>query len=62
MKETIGSVSVIIFMILISIGYINNLIWIFDNWSILGYGTKFFNIIGIFVPPLGGFIGIYHFF
>jgi hypothetical protein len=62
MKEGFGMVSAIFFLLFIGVGYINNIIWMLDSWAVLGFGTKFFNITGIFVPPLGGFLGIYHFF
>jgi len=62
MKEIFGNILAGLIFLLVGIGYINNIIWMFDSWNLLGYGSKFFNIIGIFVPPLGGYLGIYHFF
>jgi len=62
MKEVMGSILAILFLLLIGIGYINNIIWMLDNWSVIEFSVKFLNVTGLFVPPLGGLIGIYHFF
>lgn len=62
MKSIFGNIMAGLVILLVGVGYINNIIWMLDNWSLLGYGSKFFNIGGIFIPPLGGYLGIYHLF
>lgn len=54
------SVSLVLVMV---IGYIYNLVWLFDNWHTMETFTKGLNILGAtFVPPLGSILGAYHFF
>lgn len=60
-----GSLSVIgagSVLILLGVGYIYNIVWVIDKWHYLGIFSKMLNIASIFLPPLGGVIGIYHFF
>lgn len=44
------------------LGYINNIIWLFDNWHSLSWGFKAFELFTIIAAPLGSIMGIIHFF
>lgn len=48
--------------IVLGVGYIYNIVWIIDVWQKIGTFSKMFNIASMFFPPLGGILGIYHFF
>ncbi len=62
MKEFFGTTFMLVIVVMFGFGYISNIIWLFDNWSIIEFGAKFLNIAGTFFPPLGAILGIIHFF
>ena len=62
MKDLFGGMLIVGIIGIFGFGYISNIVWLFDNWSIIEFGTKFFNIVGVFMPPLGSILGIAHFF
>lgn len=45
-----------------AVGFINNVIWMFDSWHEISWLAKAMGIMGIFIPPLGAVMGIIHFF
>lgn len=55
-------VGIAFLIILSALGYINNIIFTIDNWHSFSWFGKAFETISIFFPPLGCFVGIYHFF
>ena len=46
----------------LSFGWIYNIVWIIDNWSHLSTLAKVGEIFIIFAYPLGGILGLIHFF
>jgi hypothetical protein len=63
LKDFAESTFGIIVIILVAGGYINNIIWMLDNWSYMGWGGKALHLVGtLIIPPLGSLLGIIHFF
>mgnify|MGYP003590936503 CR=1 FL=1 len=62
MKDSFGGILILGIIGIFGFGYISNIIWLFDNWSIIEFGAKFLNIAGVFMPPLGAILGVAHFF
>jgi hypothetical protein len=62
MKEKLSLVLLIPLIIFFGLGYIYNVVWMLDHWSAISTGLKFLNVSGVFIPPLGGFLGVIHFF
>lgn len=51
----------ILFIVIGSASYINNIIWLFDNWHSLSWIYKAFEIFSVLMPPLGCILGFFHF-
>ena len=49
-------------LILLGVGYIYNIVWFIDRWHHLSVFSKMLNIASVFLPPIGGVFGLYHFF
>ncbi|MBL6972984.1 MAG: hypothetical protein ISR67_01205 [Sulfurimonas sp.] len=62
MKDIFGILLTLAIIGVFGFGYISNIIWLFDNWGVIEFGSKFLNIVGTFIPPLGSILGIIHFF
>ena len=62
MKDTLITISMIGLIGVGVIGFINNIIWMFDYWHEISWLAKAIGIIGVFITPLGAIVGIIHFF
>lgn len=49
-------------LVLLGVGYVYNIVWFIDSWHHLSVFYKMLNIASIFLPPIGGILGIIHFF
>lgn len=66
MKEILFIGSILLFWISVAltliIGYITNILYIFNLGQLTLNGETFLSIIGVFIPPLGALHGIYTWF
>ena len=46
--------------IILTGGWIYNIVWILDNWHSLSTLSKIIDVFSIFAPPLGIFFGLLH--
>ena len=61
MIDRIFALFVPVVFIVVGISYIYNIVWALDHWGALAIGAKILNVLGVFVPPLGGILGVVHF-
>ena len=57
-----GEILVVSFILTLFIGYITNILYIFNLGHLTLTGETLLSIIGVFIPPLGALHGIYTWF
>ena len=66
MREIVFIGSILVFwlsvMLILIIGYITNILYIFNLGQVTLTGETILSIIGVFIPPLGIIHGIYTWF
>lgn len=61
-KELLGVSGFIVFIIGFGVCYINNIVWTFQHWHKLNLFEMALQTVSIFFYPLGGIVGLFHFF
>ncbi len=61
MKDTLSIVGILGLYVVTFLGWIYNIVWIFNSWEHLSTMAKMIDIASIFFFPLGAFFGCMHF-